>query len=110
MRNTPLGAEESAPSARVASGQIGPQPGLVDLPVAVLAPVEQHHRQPVAELRAQGGVAGRRGGVDVDGMQVEAELVGQSSQLGMHLHADRAAVTGQQLHLGAGHGYQCGRQ
>src|SRR6185437_6454345 len=32
------------------SGEIGPQPGLVDLTVAVLTAVQQDHRQPVPEL------------------------------------------------------------
>ena len=41
--------------------EIRPQPRLVDLPVTVLAAVEQHHRQPVAELGAQRGVARGRG-------------------------------------------------
>ena len=39
------------------SGKIRTQPSLVDLPVAVLAAVQQHHRQPVTELRTQRIVA-----------------------------------------------------
>ena len=57
--------------------KIGPQPGLVDLPVTVLGAVEQHHGQPVAELGTQRGIARGRGGVDVGDRQLEAQFVGQ---------------------------------
>lgn len=71
----------------------------------MFASVEQHDRQPVAELRPQGAVTGRGGGVDVDCMQVEPQLGSQLRQLGMHLNADRTTVAGQQLHLGPGHAF-----
>ena len=62
------------------SRQIRPQPGLIDLPVAVLGAVEQHHRQPIAELRPQRRIPGGRGGVDIGDRQREAQLVGELRQ------------------------------
>ena len=35
------------------------QPGLIEFPVAVLAAVEKHHRQPVAELAAEAMLDGQ---------------------------------------------------
>lgn len=69
----------------------------------MLAAVEQHHRQPVAELGAQAGVTGGSGGVDVGGRQVEIKFGGQFLQLRVHPIADRAAGAGQQLDLWAAH-------
>ena len=79
--------------------KIGPQPGLVELPVAVLSSVEQHYRQPVAELGAQSGITRGGSGVDVGGRQVEAELVGQLAEPGRGPLAQGAALPGQQHHL-----------
>ena len=93
---------EEEPSIRL--GKVFAQPGLVDLPVAVLAAVEQHHRQPVTELGAEGAVAGRRSLVYIGGRQVEVKFRGQLVELSVHPIADRAAGAGQQLHLWAAHG------
>src|SRR5271155_2765885 len=88
-----------SPAAR----KVFAQPGLVDLPVAVLAAVEQDHRQPVTELGAQAAVARCRGGVDVDRRQVEGEFGGELRELRVHPIADRTAGAGQQLNLRAAH-------
>ena len=116
MSEAPLGDDravqppEEAPSIRL--GKVVAQPGLVDLPVAVLAAVEQNHREAVAELSPQSRVARRRRGIDVRRRQIEAQFSSQSSQQGVYPRAGGAPVAGQQLHLwpawGLGHGHQCG--
>ncbi len=90
----------------VPRAEIGPQSGLVELPVAVLAAVEQHHRQPVAVLDAQCGIAAGGRGIDVGGGEVEVELARQLSQPCRGPLAQRAARPGQQHHLRPVHGNQ----
>lgn len=75
--------------------EIGAQAFLVDLPVAVLAPVEQHHRQPVTVFRPQGVVPGGSGRIDVGGRQIEIEFVGQFREPGVHPFADPAPGAGE---------------
>jgi len=61
-------------------GQIGSQPWLVELPVAVLPAVEEHHRKPVAVLGPHGWITRRCRRIDVGGGQLEAQLVGQFAE------------------------------
>ncbi len=70
----------------------------------MLAPVEQHHWQAVAEFRPWPGVTGCRSNIDVDRTEVERKFAGQLGQLCVHLYADRAAFAGEQFYLVAGHG------
>lgn len=71
---------------------------LVDLPIAVFAAVEQHHRQAVAVLRAQRAITGFRRCVDIGGRQVETQLVGEARELQPRLRAQGAPGAGQQRH------------
>ena len=57
--------------------KIRSQPLLIDLPVAVLRAVEQHHRKPIAELGTQRRIACCGDGVHIGDPQLEAQLVGQ---------------------------------
>jgi hypothetical protein len=77
--------------------QVGPQSLLIDLPVAVFGAVEQHHRQPVAELCAQRRAARRRGRVDIGHGQAEIQFGGQRPQLVRSTYTQAAAVARQQL-------------
>ena len=83
---------------------IGPQPRLVDVPVAVFAAVEQDHRQPIPEFGTQRLISGGSSGVDVGFGEVEAQFAGQNRQPIMDPAADSAARTGQQLDMSALHG------
>ena len=65
----------------------------------MLDTVEQHHRQPIAELRSQGGFAGVGSHIDVADLQYEAEFVGQLGQLCRRGQTHRASLAGEQLHL-----------
>ena len=56
------------------AGQIFPQAGLVDLPVAVLGVVEEEDGESVAELGPQSGATVGGSGVDVDLLEPETEV------------------------------------
>ena len=81
--------------------QIVAQPRLVDLPVAVLDTVEQHHRKPVPELGAALRTAGGGFVVDIGRPQLEAQLGGQFGEPVMSAPANFAARTGEQFDDGA---------
>ena len=89
-------------------GQIGPEPGLIDLPVAVLDTVEQHHREPVAALGASSGGARRGGGVDIRAGQLEVKFGSQFRQPVVHPPADPTPVACQQRHLRPAHPKESG--
>jgi len=91
---------------RDAVGREPSQPGLVELPVAVLAAVEEHHRKPVTELDAQPGIARCGCRVDVGGGEVEPELGRQLDEPCRGPLAQRAPLSGQQHHLRTAHGTQ----
>ena len=74
---------------------VGPQTVLVDIPIAVLATVEQDHRESVAELRPQRAVSRGRGRVDVGTGQVETQFVGQFGQPSVDALADAAPGAGE---------------
>ena len=78
--------------------QVGAQLLLVDLPIAVLNVIEEHHGQPIAEFRAQGGVPGRGQDIDIRARQDESELVGQLDKLSRRALAHAAAGAGEQRH------------
>ena len=69
----------------------------------MLAAVEQDHRQPVPEFRAQAGVARRGRGIDVGGAEFEPEFAGQDRKPIVDPMADSAARSGQQLDMCAIH-------
>jgi hypothetical protein len=79
--------------------QIGSQPGLIDLPVAVLSAVKQHNGKAVAELGTQRGIPRSGDGVDIGDGQLEAELVGQLREPRRGTLTDRAPLTCEQFHL-----------
>lgn len=87
------------PSAARSAGEVGPQSGFVDLPVAVLGTVEQHYREAIAVLGAKGGVAGRCGRVDVGDGKGEIEFARKLRELGGRGRAQRTTLACQQLHL-----------
>ena len=61
----------------------------------MLAAVEQHDGEAVAELGPQRGVAGGRGGVHVDAGQLEVQFAGQSHQPVVNALTQAAARTGE---------------
>ena len=79
--------------------QIRAQTCLVDLPVAVLAPVEQDHGQPVAVFGPQRRIACVGGGVDVGGREAEAEFGRHRGQPVLGLVAQTTPGTRQQDYL-----------
>ncbi len=87
------------PSAARSAGEVGPQSGFVDLPIAVLGAVEQHDREPIAVFGAKGGVAGRRGRVDIGDGKCETEFARKLGKLRGRGRAQRTALACQQLHL-----------
>ena len=79
--------------------KIRAQPGLIDLPITVLGAIQQHHRQPITELRTQRGIPARGEGVDVGDLELEAQFVSQLPQPRRRARTDRAALTCEQFHL-----------
>lgn len=75
--------------------QIRPQPGFVDVEVAVLASVEQHDRQPIAEFRSQRRVLRRRD-VHIDHLGDDAVVRADHAQLLERKGAEPAACPREQ--------------
>ncbi len=75
--------------------QVRPQPGLVHFPIAVLLTVEQHHRKPVAKLRAQRRICDR-GLIHIGDGERDPELVGNGRQFTLRPFAGGAPWARQQ--------------
>lgn len=75
--------------------QVRPEPGLIHFPIAVLLTVEQHHRKPVAKLRAQRRICDR-GLIHIGDGERHPELVGQGRQFTLRSFAGRAPRARQQ--------------
>ncbi len=75
--------------------QVRPEPRLVYFPIAVLLTVQQHHRKPVAELRAQRRICDR-GLIHIGDGERDPELVGQGRQFTLRTFAGRAPHACQQ--------------